>query len=241
MVSMLNCMIFCIVYYANCTYWELVYLIGTYIVQGLIWNYKNCCAQPWLWFRILQALRWSWECIRYFLFYWYRILFWNFEICIISLFSFGWWYTLMKNKHQISLCLGLKKMANISQITFSNGFSLKKISLSVCQSVCLFVCLCLSVCLSVPFTPFSLCSHHGIIMKFSGVITNKRSDVYANGQSQKSKVKVTEVKIQISRFGTITPVWFHIWWWNDAQSLILFRNGALLIFKVICQISRSHG
>ena len=36
MVSILNCMIFCIrvVYYANCTYCELVYLIGTYIVQG---------------------------------------------------------------------------------------------------------------------------------------------------------------------------------------------------------------
>ena len=31
----------------------------------------------------------------------------------------------------------------------------------------------MSVCLSV--TPFSLCSHHHIIMKFSGVITNDRS------------------------------------------------------------------
>ena len=34
MVLILNYMIFCIVYYANCTYSELVYLIGTYIVQG---------------------------------------------------------------------------------------------------------------------------------------------------------------------------------------------------------------
>ena len=51
-------------------------------------------------------------------------------------------------------------------------------------------------------------------MKFSGVITNDRSDVYAKGQ--KSKDKVTEVKTQISRFATITPLWFHIWWWNDA-------------------------
>ena len=34
MVSILNCMIFCIVYYANCTYSELVYFVGTYIVQG---------------------------------------------------------------------------------------------------------------------------------------------------------------------------------------------------------------
>ena len=33
----------------------------------------------------------------------------------------------------------------------------------------------------------------------------------------------------------------HIWRWNDAQSLMLLRRGALLFFKVICQISRSHG
>ena len=35
MVSILNCMIFCIVYYANCTYCGLVYLIGTCILQGV--------------------------------------------------------------------------------------------------------------------------------------------------------------------------------------------------------------
>ena len=51
-------------------------------------------------------------------------------------------------------------------------------------------------------------------MKFSGVITNEIID--AKVQGQKSKVKFTEVKTQISRFGTITPVWFHIWWWNEA-------------------------
>ena len=34
MISILNCMIFCIVYYANYTYCESVYLISTYIVQG---------------------------------------------------------------------------------------------------------------------------------------------------------------------------------------------------------------
>ena len=63
-----------------------------------------------------------------------------------------------------------------------------------------------------------LCSHHGIIMKFSGVITNDRSDVHAKGQGQRSKVKVTEVKSQLSHFQTITPVSFHRWWWNDAQT-----------------------
>ena len=108
-----------------------------------------------------------------------------------------------------------------------------------------------SVCLSVrpsvrlsvrpSVTPFWLCSHHPIIMKFSGVITSDRSDVHAKGQGQRSKVKVTEVTTQLNRFRTVTPVWIHIWWWNDAYSLIMLRRGALLFFKVIRQISRSHG
>ena len=101
----------------------------------------------------------------------------------------------------------------------------------------------LSVCLSVRLsvTPFWLCSHHRIIMKFSGVITSDKSDVHAKGQGQRSKVKVTEVTTQLNRFRTVTPVWIHMWWWNDAYSLIMLRIGALLFFKVIRQISRSHG
>ena len=102
-----------------------------------------------------------------------------------------------------------------------------------------FPSVCLSVCLSV--TPFWLCSHHRIIMKFSGVITNDKSDVHAKGQGQRSKVKVTEVNTQLNRFRTVTPVWIHIWWWNDAYSLMMLRRGALLFLKVIRQISRSHG
>ena len=57
----------------------------------------------------------------------------------------------------------------------------------------------------------------------------------------RSKVKVTEVTTQLNGFLTATPVWIHIWWWNDAYSLIMLRRGALLFFKVIRQISRSHG
>ena len=102
-----------------------------------------------------------------------------------------------------------------------------------------FPSVCLSVCLSV--TPFSLCSHHRIIMKFSGVITSDKSDVHAKGQGQRTKVKVTEVAAQHNRFQTVTPVWIHIWWWNDVYSLMLLSRGALLFFKVIRQISRSHG
>ena len=112
-------------------------------------------------------------------------------------------------------------------------FSCDKAALWMVQSVRL------SVRLSV--TPFWLCSHHRIIMKFSGVITSDRSDVHAKGQGQRSKVKVTEDTTQLYRFRTVTPVWIHIWWWNDTYSLIMVRRGALLFFKVIRQISRSHG
>ena len=116
-----------------------------------------------------------------------------------------------------------------------NGIFCPSVRLSVCPSVCPSVRL--SVCPSV--TPFWLCSHHRIIMKFSGVITLDQGKVHAKGQGQRSKVKVTEVTTQI--FVSETPVWIHIWWWNDTYSLMLLRRGALLFFKVIRQISRSHG
>ena len=106
-----------------------------------------------------------------------------------------------------------------------------------------FLSVCLSVCLSVRLsvTPFWLCSHHRIIMKFSGVITTDQGNVRAKGQGQRSKVKVTEVTTHLSRFRTVTPVWVHIWWRNDIYSLMLLRRGALLFFKVIGQSSRSYG
>ena len=92
----------------------------------------------------------------------------------------------------------------------------------------------LSVCPSV--TPFSLCSHHCIIMKFSGVITNDQGKVHAKGQGQRSNVKVTEVTIQLNRLRTVTPVWIYIWWWNDAYSLMLLRRGALLFLAATKQL-----
>ena len=142
---------------------------------------------------------------------------------------------------------GRNKMAAISQTTFWNAFSWMKMFKFLAATKQLYkwyfpsvrLSVCPSVCLSV--TPFWLCSHHLIIMKFSGVITNDQSKVHAKGQGQRSKVKVTEVTTQLNRFRTVTPVWIHIWWWNDAYSLMLLRRGALLFCKVICQISRSHG
>ena len=46
--------------------------------------------------------------------------------------------------------------------------------------------------------------------------------------------------IQIGGFRTVTPVRIHWWLWNDTQSLMLFRRGALLFFEVIYQMSRSQ-
>ena len=126
-----------------------------------------------------------------------------------------------------------------------NGIFCLSVRLSFCLSVCLSGCLsgcssvCLSVCLSV--TPFWLCSHYLIIMKFPGVITKDQGNFHAKGQGQRSEVKVTKVTTQFNHFRTVTPVWIHIWWWNDTYSLMLLRRGALLFFKVIHQISRSHG
>ena len=83
----------------------------------------------------------------------------------------------------------------------------------------------LSVRLSV--VPFWQYSCHHIIMKFSAVITTDKSDDHAKGQGQRLKIKVIEVKTQLSCLQTVTPVWIHIWRWNDAQSLMWHRRGAL--------------
>ena len=87
------------------------------------------------------------------------------------------------------------------------------------------------------FTMFPSSHHHEIFRRYY----QWQSDVHAKGQGQRSKVKVTEVNTQLNRFRTATLVWIHIWWWNDAYSLMMLGRGALSFFKVIRQISRSHG
>ena len=128
------------------------------------------------------------------------------------------------------------------EVLFSCDQAALQMVFSVCPSVCPSVrpSVRLSVRLSVChtfLTMFPSSYHHEIF----GVITNDQSKVHAKGQGQRSKVKVTEVTSQLNRFRTVTPVWIHIWWWNDAYSLMLLRRGALLFCKVIRQISRSHG
>ena len=96
----------------------------------------------------------------------------------------------------------------------------------------------LSVCLSVRhtfLTMFPSSYHHEIFRSYY------QWQKWRPCKRSRSKVKVTEVTTQLYRFRTVTPVWIHIWWWNDAYSLIMLRRGALLFFKVIHQISRSHG
>ena len=65
-------------------------------------------------------------------------------------------------------------------------------------------------------------------------------------QDHPSNFKVTRNKkllilTRIGRFRTVTPVWIHPWLSNDAQSLMQYWRGVLLLSKVIHKISRSHG
>ena len=132
-------------------------------------------------------------------------------------------------------------------------------NISVCPSICLSICLsvCLSVrpsvCLSVrPFVRLSVCPsvrlsvRHTFLTMFLSSHHPEIFRSYCHWQTRcpcrrwRSKVKVTEVMTPFSHFRTVTPVWTHIWRWNDAQRLMLLRRGTLLFFKVIHQISRSH-
>ena len=121
-------------------------------------------------------------------------------------------------------------IAPIQHDIFSCDQAALQMVFSVCPSVRLSVC-------HTFLTMFPSSYHHEIFR----VITNDQSKVHAKGQGQRSKVKVTEVTTQLNRFRTVTPDWIDIWWWNDAYSLMLLRRCALLFFKVIRQISRSHG
>ena len=95
----------------------------------------------------------------------------------------------------------------------------------------------MSVRLSVRHTFFTIfpSSYHHVIFR-----SYYQWQKWRPCKRSRSKVKVTEVNTQLNRFRTVTPVWIHIWWWNDAYSLMLLRRVPLFFFKVIRQISRSH-
>ena len=64
--------------------------------------------------------------------------------------------------------------------------------------------------------------------------------IHQVSRSHGIKIK-SPILTRIQRFRTVTQVWIHPWLWNDAESLILYIRGALLFFKVIHQVSCSHG
>ena len=105
-------------------------------------------------------------------------------------------------------------------------------------ALCMVQSVRLSVCLSV--TP--------IFTMFPSSYLHKTFTNYYQWQkwcpckrwTSEVKGQDTEVMTQLSRFRTVTRVWVHILWWNDAQSFMLLRRGATLFFNIICQFSRSH-
>ena len=116
----------------------------------------------------------------------------------------------------------------LPNVRISRIFSCDQAALWMVQSVCPSVC-------DAFFTMFPSSYHHEIFRSYYQ--WQKRCPC----KRSRSEVKVTEVKPQFRRFPTVTPVWIDIWWWNDAQTLMLLRRGALLFFEVIRKISRSRG
>ena len=107
------------------------------------------------------------------------------------------------------------------------------------SSVCLSIhpSVPMSVCLSVCYTFFTmfLSSYH------HEIFTNNY--YWQRWSISLQKVKFIEVEKMLCQFGyfwTVTPALIYRWLWNDAQSVKRLKRGALLFFKVIHQISRSH-
>ena len=110
-------------------------------------------------------------------------------------------------------------MGYIAVASWTPFFSCDQAALQMVFSVCL------SVCPSHLFDYVPIIgSSWNFIYQFTKVITNDQRKFHVKGQGQRSKVKVTEVTTQLNRFRTVTPVWIHIWWWNDTYSLMLLSG-----------------
>ena len=108
----------------------------------------------------------------------------------------------------------------------------ERFSPSVCPSVRL------SVCLShlfnyVPTIASSWNFHE--LLPMTEVMCRQKVKI----RGHRSRSQRSTLNTQLSCFRTVT-VWIHIRWWNDTQSLILLRKGALLVFKAMRKISRSR-
>ena len=150
-------------------------------------------------------------------------------------YEFLFYFVIAIYKYDLNVCM-------------DSVFSCDQAALRTLISVCLSVCpsVRLSVCLSVR-PSFRPAVRHTFLTMFLSSYHPEIFRIYYHWQTwcpckrSRSKVKVIKVMTPFSRFRTVTPVWINILWWNDAQSLMLLRRGALLFFKVIRQISRSHG
>ena len=115
---------------------------------------------------------------------------------------------------------------------FSHDQAALRTPLSVCPSVCLSHLF--------HYVPFIVSSwNFQELLPMTKVMSMEEVEV--RGQRSRSRDKKSPILTQIGRFRTVTPVWIYQWLRNDAQSLKWVRRGALLFFKVIHQISRSHG
>ena len=133
------------------------------------------------------------------------------------------------NRSKTLLCVRLGFM------TFHFIFSCDQAAIWLVQSV--HPSVCLSVCPSHLFhhVPIIVSSwNFQELLPWSKVMSMQK--VKVRGQRSRSQVNT-----QLSRFRTLTPAWIHIWQWNHAHSWKQHKRGALLFFKVIRQISRSHG
>ena len=140
----------------------------------------------------------------------------TYEITFISSHIVGnhwWWY--IESLIDIS---PVDNSRNISIIFVSCDQAALRMAISVCLSVCPSVC-------DTFLTMFPPSYHHEIFRSYY------QWPKWCPCKRSRSKVKVTEVKTQLNRFRTVTPVWIHIWWWNDGQSLMMLRRGALLFLR----------
>ena len=140
--------------------------------------------------------------------------------------------SLCKYTYDVHHCM-IYSAALWSRVILILIFSCDQAAIWLVQSVCLSVRL--SVCLSHLFhhVPIIVSSwNFQELLPWSKVMSMHK----VRGQRSRSQVNT-----QLSPFRTLTPVWIHIWQWNHAHSWKQHRRGALLFFKVIRQISRSHG
>ena len=94
----------------------------------------------------------------------------------------------------------------------------------------------LSVCHTFHYVPLIVSSWNFQLLPLTKVMSMQEVKV----SGQRSRSQRSKPNLAVSGF-SVTPDWVHIWLRNEAQSLKWHKRGAVLLIKVIYQISRSHG